>query len=174
MFREAQLLPASHTSIRLKSGCVDSVLDPTVRLDGASVKDRSPGIPWKQARVSRNPQGQSFRSPVWWEEAGLLCPRPLTCRTGGGGGQDAHGLPRYKRRSHSVIPVWEASGSSMGAVRTECAGLLDLGGWRPGMLPDSLRRPRHICLVLALGKPLGRQDPCGPHGVPRWLQTPRQ
>lgn len=121
----------------------------------------APGIPRKHPQVSRNPQGPSFRSPVQRKEEGSLRPWPWP-RLGGA----THRLSRYEglEGSRGVILVWEGSSSSTGAGTTECAGLLpELGGSRPGMLPDSRRCPRHLGLVPSLGKPLGRQEALADH-----------
>lgn len=129
------------------------------------------GIPRKHPQVSRNPQGQSFWSPVQRKEEGSLRPWPRM-RLGGA----AHSLPRYEglEGSRGVILVWEGSSSSTGAGTTKCAGLLpELGGWRPGMLPDSRRCPRHLGLVPSLGKPLGRQRPLRTTQHPPLASDPR-
>ena len=62
MFNRSQMHTVGHTSMPLKSRFVNGVLDQTVRLNGASVGERSQGIPWKQPQVSRNPQGWNFQS----------------------------------------------------------------------------------------------------------------
>lgn len=60
VFHEAKPHTVGHTSIRLKSGCVESVFDPTVCLDGAGVGERSPRDPSEAPTGVQEPPGAEF------------------------------------------------------------------------------------------------------------------
>lgn len=158
MFNRFQMHVVGHAS--MPSRFVDGVLDQTVHLNGASVGERSQGIPWKQPQVSGNPQGWNFQS--WRKEEGRLCPRPLT-HLGGA----AHRRPRYKglRRSHSVILVWEGSvWFQYGCGRDQVCGAAPGIWWVEA--GDAARLPpvpgTHF-LVLSHGEPLGRHEAFADH-----------